>query len=255
MQESAIRLTVIGLGIEAVAIGVVQAGGLPAWAGWIVVVAGLAVILYGASPYSTAGVRRLILYLPISPKRSAATVDGITLQARLRWEDSTGKPTVLVDPSFTRIRWIWAILDLDIRNGGHQPERISELYLEIRHARFPKRVIAIADPTNVDRDDNWRLRPFPRRVEWLLDPVSPAETHHVWFGRLWSPNDMSAPPNPERFVSVVVAELCTPNRVIRVQIGDDIEKVNIDIEAAEQQYNAAESETRAPAPEVQSRPK
>jgi hypothetical protein len=71
-------------------------------------------------------------------------------------------------------------------------------------------------------DLEWYKRPFPRRVEWLLEPVSAATAHHVKFDRGWTPDEEDAPGDPKTFIAVIVAELGTSGRPIRLQIGEDI---------------------------------
>lgn len=222
MEELNLRLTFIGLGLEAVAIGLLQSGELPEWVPWLVVAIGLGVIAYGISPFSVTGVRRLALYLPVSPKKTTTTEQDVTLSARLRWTDAVGKPSVNVADG--HIRHIGAALDIEVRNRARHPQRVAELYLEIRHAKTLKlkRLIATVDPVAVDANLEWYSRPFPRRVEWLLEPVSGAIAHYVRFDRGWMPEDEDAPGDPKTFIAVVVAEFGTSSRPIRLQIGEDI---------------------------------
>jgi hypothetical protein len=134
MEEVNLRLTLVGLGLEAVAIGLLQSSDLPGWVPWLVVGIGLAVIAYGVSPFSVTGMRRLALYLPVSPKKTTTREQDITLAARLRWSDSVGKP--LVNALDGRLRHIWAALDIEVRNHAQHSQRITDLYLEIRHSRY-----------------------------------------------------------------------------------------------------------------------
>lgn len=161
-------------------------------------------------------VRRLLRQPSVSTMRKY----GIVFTVRLRWHDDIGKPIVAVDDD--RVRHVWALLDIEVRNLDPVLKRVSELYLEIKAARFPRRVIAIADPVRVDTDEKWYGRKFPRRVEWLLEPVSAAVAHNVRFSREWSATDTSAPRDPKRFSAAVVAELGHPGRRVRVELGEDI---------------------------------
>lgn len=164
------------------------------------------------------GVARLLLRQPsVSTRRK----DGLTLTVRLRWHDEVGRPIVTVDNG--RVRAVWASLDIEVRNHHRDPQRVSDLFLEIRTARFPRRLIATGDPVAIDNDAQWHRAKFPRRVEWLLDPVSPAVVHHVRFNRGWMEGDPSAPRDPRRFTAYIVASLVRPSgRQVRVELGDDI---------------------------------
>ena len=212
-----VRLTLIGLGLEAMALGLLQTGELPVWVPWLIVGIGFLVILYALTPFSVTGMRRLAMYLPVSPKKSTTTEWDVTITAKLRWDDAVGKPMVNALESNLKVWSIWAGLDIDVRNSGQNPQRVSELYIEIRSSRFPKRLIAIADAKSDGLTDV-----KDRRVEWLLPPVGPAETHYVRFERFWAEDDETMPQGSKQFGAIIVAELGRPDRAIRLQIGDDI---------------------------------
>ena len=184
MEESNLRIALIGLGLEAMALGLLQTGELPGWVPWLVVGIGALVIGYALSPFSVTGVRWLTLYLPFSPQKSITTERGITIAAKLRWDDAVGKPRVHVIESTYGVYAIRAALDIEIRNSSQSHQRVSELYMEIRSSRFPKRLIATADAVG-----DGRKIIKDRRVEWLLVPVSEAETHYVHFERFWLEGD------------------------------------------------------------------
>ena len=199
------------------ALGLLQTGELPVWVPWFVVVVGLTVIVYALSPFSITGIRRLAMYLPATPKKSSTTEYGVTITAKLRWDDDVGKPIVHALESNLKIWSIWAALDIELRNSGQNPQRVSELYMEIRSSRFPKRLIAIAD---AKRDGHTEVN--DRRVEWLLPPVGEAETHYVHFERFWAEDDETMPKGSKQFGAVIVAELGRRDRAVRLLIGDDI---------------------------------
>ena len=223
MNGGEFKLGVAGLGISAVALGIVQTGSLPQWVGWLIVACGAGFILYAVSPFSVAGLRRQIaLYMPVAPKKTVTIERGLTFAARLHWRDDVGKPLVAAPDG--RIRHIWARLDIEFRNHNQYQERIIGLYLEIRHnsIRRLRRTIATADPVKVDDQADWNETRFPRRVEWSLKPVGEAVGHFVQFERGWDVDDQTAPRDPKTFMAVLVAELGTGGRPIRLQLGEDI---------------------------------
>ena len=221
-RNDAIALIALSVAI----LGVIGPSVVDDFSRWITVpfaVLAIAMIIYGVfrSGYLIdllpSEMARILLRQP--PLSSVSKYD-VTLNIRLRWQDDTGKPTVAVDNG--QVTSVWAALNIEKRNYGSVPVRVSELYLEARTGRFPRRLIDIADPTSIDGDDRWGQRDFPRRVEWLLDPASPAITHYVRFSRGWKPDDPSAPRDPKRFSAIVVAELGSPDRRLRIDLGEDI---------------------------------
>jgi len=180
---------------------------------------GAVLIVYGIVPGAVRTIPRLVSLPWKGSSVSATTRHGVTMMARLRWSNGTGKPIVTVDRG--RLRSVWAALDIEMRNRHQEPKRVSDLFLEIRRARFPRRLIATADPSAIDGDLDWYRRPHPRRVEWLVEPNSAAITHHVRFGCDWPP-DKLGPADPKRFSAGVVAELGGSDRQIRLELGSDI---------------------------------
>ncbi len=152
--------------------------------------------------------------------RSYVERHGVSLAARLRWHNSVGRPIVTVDGG--RIVSVWAALDIEARNLDPMAKRLSDLFMVIRKARFPKSVIAVAEPWAIDHDTDWAQRPFPRRVEWELPGASPAITHHVRFVHDFGLGSPDAPQDPRQFAAEIVADLGTPDRRIRLPLGDDI---------------------------------
>ena len=193
---------------------------------WIAVptaVLAMAMIIYGVfrSGYLIDLLpREMARILLRQPPLSSMSKYGMTFTIRLRWHDDIGKPTVAVDNG--QVTSVWAALDIEQRNYGSVPIRVSELYLEARTGRFPRRLIAIADPASIDNDQQWSSKKFPRRVEWFLEPASAVVSHHVRFNRGWKPGDPSAPRDPKRFSATVVAELGSPDRRLRIDLGEDI---------------------------------
>ena len=172
MEEAKFRFTIIGLGTEAVAIALFQVYDKPpTWILWTIMAVGFVLIVYGLSSFPFTGLRRLLIYYPFwEPKVSVTREQGITLAARLRWHDDVGRPLVAADEKSGLVRNVWAALDIEVRNHTQSKQRITELYLEVRHAvpwKF-RRLIAEADPVAIDRDIHWYEKQFPRRVEWEL---------------------------------------------------------------------------------------
>jgi hypothetical protein len=219
--RAGLAIGLAGLGVE------MLTGALALWANpapWVLVallVGGAVVIVCGMLYAVAPAIPRVMRRLRRSPSVSTTTRHGVTMTARLRWSDGVGKPIVQAPAPEGRILLVWTALDIEMRNREQDPKRISDLFLEIRTARFPKRVIATADPVAIDGDLDWYQRRHPRRVEWLLDPSAPATAHHVRFSRGWVPQT-PGPRAPRRFTAVVVAELGGEDRQIRLELGDDI---------------------------------
>lgn len=219
--RAALAIGLAGLGVE------MLYGALALWANpapWVLVAfcGGGAVLIALSIGYAVApALPRVTRWLWRGPSVSTVTRHGVTMTARLRWSDGVGKPIVQAPAPEGRILLVWTALDIEIRNREQDPKRISDLFLEIRTAGFPKRVIATADPVAIDGDLDWYQRRHPRRVEWLLDPSAPAIIHHVRFSRGWLP-ESPGPRDPRRFTPIVVAELGGEDRQIRLELGDDI---------------------------------
>ncbi len=192
---------------------------MPTWAFILLLIASTLVMLAGAiyavlpvlQPFITG------LLLVGKPKISRVKRHDIVIAIRRRWHDDVGKPLVAVDEG--RITHVWASLDVELRNEGQSSKRVHEIYLEIRQARFPKSLIATADPARVDSEEGWHSRRFRRRVEWLLGRASRIKDHHVRFDRGWPERD--GPPDPKKFTAAVVANLSDGHQV-RVELEEDI---------------------------------
>ncbi len=217
--RAALAVGLAGLGVE------MLFGALALWvnpAPWILAAfcAGGVVLIALSIVYAAApAIPRVARGLRKSSSVSTTTRHGVTMTARLRWSDGVGKPRVGVEQG--RVRFVWAALDIEMRNREQEPKRISDLFLEVRSRRFPRRLIATADPCAINGDLDWYLRSQPRRVEWLLEPNTPAITHHVRFAQDW-PEDRPGPGDPEHFGATIVAELGGEDRQIRLDLAEDI---------------------------------
>lgn len=159
---------------------------------------------------------------PLTKSQTESRIErhGVSLAALLRWGDSVGRPIVTVHEG--RVVSIWAGLDIEVRNLETEPKRMSELVLEVRKAGAPKSLLGVAEPAAIDGDLDWHKRKHPRRVEWLLPPVSEAITHHVRFAYDFGLDNPDAPKDPRQFEAAIIADLGTKSRRLRLPLGDDI---------------------------------
>jgi hypothetical protein len=147
---------------------------------------------------------------------------GLLLSVHYHWDDeSFGKPSVVYDQETNRLTWVWAMLDIEVRNTSNEPVRLSDLYMEIRRERLPRKMIAIAEPASVGSEHDWYKRPNRRRVEWLLEPHSPAMRTNIDFLKNWAPDEASVDP-PKNCMVAIVAELEGGVHTIRLPLADDI---------------------------------
>lgn len=215
-----ISVTVFGVGAT-ILISVLAWWGveMPSWAFVLLLIASTLVMLAGAIYAVLPVLQPFITGLSLvgKPRISRVKRHNIVIAIRRRWHDDVGRPLVTVDEG--KIIHVWASLDIELRNEGQSSKRVHEVYLEIRQARFPKSIIATADPARVDTDDGWHSRRFRRRVEWLLGRASRIQEHHVRFDRGWPERD--GPPDPKKFTAAVVANLSDGHQV-RIELEEDI---------------------------------
>ena len=226
-RNDAIAFAALGVAVLAV-LSPAFVNDIPKWITVSFAVLAIAMVAYGVfrSGYLVDLLPpNMARFLLRQPPVSSVRKYGLTLTIRLRWHDDIGKPTVAVDSG--QVTSVWAALNIEVRNHNSVPIRVSELYLEARTGRFPRRLIATADPDSIDGKDRWGNQDFPRRVEWLIEPVSPVVTYHVRFSRWWKVDDLSAPRDPKRFSATIVAELGGPHRQIRVELGEDVIKAKV----------------------------
>jgi hypothetical protein len=141
------------------------------------------------------------------------------LSAHLHWEDDIGSPRISVDDQ-SRIVSVWAMLDVEVRNTSDRPIRVSDLYMEVRTTRFPRRLIATADPRAIGQTRDWYKMKNPRRVEWLLEPHSAGQRQNVDFQQGYPTN--GGPVAPKRVTITIVAELEGGKKTVRLYLEDDV---------------------------------
>ena len=114
-----------------------------------------------------------------------------------------------------------AALGIEIRNTSNDAKRISDLYMEIRTVRFIHRLLDIIEPRDLDTDSKWYTRKDRKRVEWFLEPHSPAIVRAVDFEKGWPGGWRSG---RLRFTLAVVLELDGGIEKIRLFLEDDVLK-------------------------------
>jgi hypothetical protein len=157
---------------------------------------------------------------PKHPKVSKIAKHGLLLTAHYHWDDEPlGKPRVTIDEETRRIQSVWAMLDIEVRNTGNQPLRVSDLYMQVTPGENEKRVLAEVEPREIDRTE-WKDHRVRRRVEWLLEPHSSGQRHTVNFERTWSKG--TGPDDPKTFSAFIVADLEGGIRQVKLELEDDI---------------------------------
>jgi hypothetical protein len=202
-------------------LSVLQLGGIEV-AGWILVVSivlcvtfiGVSVA-YAISPFLSS----IRVDWPLRQgTESSARKHDVFMKISLRWTDNIGKPLVQVDDG--KVRSVWAVFNVDVRNYGNTPKRLAELYLETRTAGwFRTKPFGKAVPVGIDSDLDWYKNGRGSRVEWPLEPQGELLSHTVRFSQEWALG--AGPPDPKRFSARVIGVLANGDR-ISVNVAADI---------------------------------
>jgi hypothetical protein len=218
-MDDRVRRGLPGFAIEIIGIGVSVVIGQAI--GIVLMALGVLVLVYyyGGGFFGIVSAPRLPW---VKPARSHIHKYGITMSVHYHWEDQRtwGKPAITVDDSRRWIISAWAMLDVEVRNTSHYPQRISDLYMEVRKPGIRKELVGIAEPAAIGSEREWYKRPNRRRVEWFLEPHSEGIRRPVTFSSDW-PKE-SHPLGDDRFTIAIVAELEGGRKLLRLYLESDI---------------------------------
>lgn len=192
----------------------------------IAIVIGVALLVYYYGGGLVGTVSPLTLRLPwIKPKLSQIHKHGITMSVFYHWADQRewGTPVITADDAREWIIGAWALLDVEVRNTTHHPQRVSDLYMEIRRPGLWKSLVGVAEPVAIGSEREWYKKDHRRRVEWLLEPHSAGMRQPITFSTDWD-KEQRQPVGGNKFVIAIVAELEGGRRAIRLYLEEDILK-------------------------------